>query len=105
MSRFVAIASLTFFVVAACGKAAAAPPFILAAPLSPSVVLPITPREHAREAPPEGWCGETAIQEGLLHLGVWAPQRLINRVGKPAHPDLYSTEADRASRLQCVPRR
>jgi len=90
MSRFVAIASLTFFVVAACGKAAAAPPFILAAP-SP-VVLPITPREHAREAPPEGWCGETAIQEGLLHLGVWAPQRLINKVGKPAHPDLYSTD-------------
>jgi hypothetical protein len=81
MSRFVAIASLTFFVVAACGKAAAAP-----------LVLPIPPREHAREAPPEGWCGETAIQEGLLHLGVWAPQRLINKVGKPAHPDLYSND-------------
>jgi len=91
MSRFVAIASLTFFVVAACGKAAAAPPSASASPSS-SVVLPITPREHAREAPPEGWCGETAIQEGLLHLGVWAPQRLINKVGKPAHPDLYSTD-------------
>jgi hypothetical protein len=84
MSRFVAIASLTFFVVAACGKAAAAPP--------PDVVLPITPREHAAQAPPEGWCGETAIQEGLLHLGVWAPQRLINKAGKPSHPDLYSTD-------------
>ncbi|MDB5220812.1 MAG: hypothetical protein JWO86_8739 [Myxococcaceae bacterium] len=91
MSRFVAVASLTFFVVAACGKASAAPPFVLGAPTTP-VVLPITPREHAREAPPEGWCGETAIQEGLLHLGVWAPQRLINKVGKPAHPDLYSTD-------------
>jgi hypothetical protein len=89
MSRFVAVASLTFFVVAACGKASAAPaPFVLAAP----VVLPIPPREHARERPPEGWCGETAIQEGLLHLGVWAPQRLINKAGRPAHPDLYSTD-------------
>ena len=92
MSRFVAIASLTFFIVAACGKAAAAPPFILAAPSPSPLVLPITPREHAHEAPPEGWCGETAIQEGLLHLGVWAPQRLINKVGRPAHPDLYSTD-------------
>jgi hypothetical protein len=70
MSRFVAVASLTFF----------------------SLTLPIPPRQHAREAPPEGWCGETAIQEGLLHLGVWAPQRLINKVGRPAHPDLYSTD-------------
>lgn len=86
MSRFVAIASLTFFVVAACGKAAAAPPG------APALVLPIAPREHARGAPPEGWCGETAIQEGLLHLGVWAPQRLINRAGRPAHPDLYSND-------------
>ena len=86
MSRFVAIASLTFFVVAACGKAAAAPSE------PPPLVLPIPPREHAHEAPPEGWCGETAIQEGLLHLGIWAPQRLINKVGKPAHPDLYSND-------------
>jgi len=97
MSRFVALASLTFFVVAACGKASAAPVFVLAAPSSspspPSpVVLPIAAREHAHEAPPEGWCGETAIQEGLLHLGVWAPQRVINRAGKPVHPDLYSTD-------------
>jgi hypothetical protein len=88
MSRFVALAALTFVVVAACGKASAAP--------SPSpslpVVLPIAAREHAPEAPPEGWCGETAIQEGLLHLGVWAPQRVINKAGKPVHPDLYSND-------------
>lgn len=86
MSRFVALAALTFVVVAACGRASAAP-----SP-SPPVVLPIAAREHAHEAPPEGWCGETAIQEGLLHLGVWAPQRVINKSGKPVHPDLYSTD-------------
>jgi hypothetical protein len=54
--------------------------------------LPIPARSHAPEAPPEGWCGETAIQEGLLHYGIWAPQRIINKAGKPTHPDLYSTD-------------
>jgi hypothetical protein len=52
----------------------------------------IVPRSQAREAPPEGWCGETAIQEALLHLGMWAPQKLINQAGRPAHPDLYSSD-------------
>jgi hypothetical protein len=55
-------------------------------------VLPIAPRKQAAEAPPSGWCGETAIQEALLHAGVWSPQRLINRAGNPSHPDLYSSE-------------
>jgi hypothetical protein len=55
-------------------------------------VLPIATRKQASDSPPEGWCGETAIQEALLHFGVWAPQRLINRAGKPAHPDLYSND-------------
>ncbi len=54
--------------------------------------LPIPARSQAPESPPAGWCGETAIQEALLHLGMWAPQRLINQAGKPAHPDLYSTD-------------
>jgi hypothetical protein len=54
--------------------------------------LPIPARAHAQEAPPAGWCGETAIQEGLLHVGVWAPQRLINKAGKPTHVDLYATD-------------
>lgn len=54
--------------------------------------MPIGARAHANEAPPSGWCGETAIQEALLYYGVWAPQRAINRAGKPAHPDLYSNE-------------
>ncbi|MDB4938740.1 MAG: hypothetical protein JWP87_5712 [Labilithrix sp.] len=59
---------------------------------APPAALPIPPRSHAPEAPPEGWCGETAIQEGLLHYGVWAPQRIINKAGKPTHPDLYSPD-------------
>jgi len=63
----------------------------VAAP-EPDVVLAIAPREQAKESPPEGWCGETAIQEGLLHLGMWAPQAAINRAGKPTHPDLYSPD-------------
>ena len=57
-----------------------------------TLALPIPARAHAPEAPAAGWCGETAIQEGLLHLGVWAPQRLINKAGKPTHPDLYSPD-------------
>jgi hypothetical protein len=57
-----------------------------------SLVLPIPARGQAKEAPPEGWCGETAIQEALLYYGVWVPQRIVNRAGKPAHPDLYSNE-------------
>jgi hypothetical protein len=54
--------------------------------------LPIPDRKQAAESPPSGWCGETAIQEGLLYLGAWEPQRLINRAGRPLHPDLYSHE-------------
>jgi hypothetical protein len=56
------------------------------------LVLPIAARDQAPDAPPSGWCGETAIQEGLLHMGVWAPQSFINRAGRPSHPDLYSHE-------------
>jgi hypothetical protein len=61
-------------------------------PEGASFVLPIPARAQSPESPPSGWCGETAIQEGLLHLGVWGPQRLIHRAGHPAHPDLYSPE-------------
>ncbi len=57
-----------------------------------ALVLPIPPRSHAAGSPASGWCGETAIQEGLLHAGLWVSQRLINRAGRPAHPDLYSSE-------------
>jgi hypothetical protein len=55
-------------------------------------VLPIPARSQAPGSPRAGWCGETAIQEGLLHAGAWVPQRLINKAGRPAHPDLYSSE-------------
>lgn len=55
-------------------------------------VLPIPARSQATESPADGWCGETALQEALLHLGMWAPQRLINQAGRPVHPDLYSTD-------------
>ena len=77
--------AVAFAFVALCGR----PAEVTAAP---DIALPIPPRGHAPEAPPEGWCGETAIQEGLLTLGLWAPQRLVNRAGKPIHPDLYSSD-------------
>jgi hypothetical protein len=56
------------------------------------VLLSIPARAQASESPPSGWCGETAIQEALLYLGVWAPQRFINQAGHPSHPDLYSPD-------------
>jgi hypothetical protein len=68
----------------------APPPPDLAA--QATLALPIPARDQDQEAPSSGWCGETAIQEGLLYLGAWAPQRVVNRVGRPVHPDLYSPE-------------
>jgi len=59
---------------------------------APPATLPVAPRAQARESPPEGYCGETAIQEGLLLLGVYAAQTHVNRLGRPVHPDLYSNE-------------
>ena len=56
------------------------------------LVLTIPARSQAPESPPAGWCGETAIQEGLLFLGRSVPQSAINRAGRPVHPDLYATE-------------
>lgn len=57
-----------------------------------STTLDIPARKQDLQSPRAGWCGETAIQEALLHLGIWAPQRFINLAGKPVHPDLYSNE-------------
>jgi len=54
--------------------------------------LNVPPRTQAPGHPPEGWCGETAIQEVLLFHGAWFPQKHINAAGRPAHPDLYSDE-------------
>src|SRR5262249_50666376 len=79
-------------------KIASSTPVASAASATPEIavdathVLPIPARNQAKGAPPSGWCGETAIQEGLLHLGVWAPQAFIHHAGKSAHPDLYSKD-------------
>jgi hypothetical protein len=63
-----------------------------------TVLLGIDPRMHALGRPPEGWCGEVAIQEALLYYGVYYPQAEINAAGNPVHPDLYSNEIPRALR-------
>ena len=64
----------------------------LAAAPSASVRLNIPARANAPGHPNEGWCGETAIQEALLHYGAFVPQRLINKAGKPTTPDLYARD-------------
>jgi len=56
------------------------------------VTLAIPDRPQHASSPPSGWCGETAIQEALLHYGVWAPQSLVHAAGKSKHPDLYADE-------------
>lgn len=58
----------------------------------PPAALATTPVAQAPESPKEGWCGEAAIQEGLLALGAYVSQARVNRAGKPAHPDLYASE-------------
>jgi len=63
-----------------------------------NVLLGIAPRIHELGRPPEGWCGEAAIQEALLYYGVYYPQEQINEAGKPVHPDLYSHEIPQALR-------
>jgi hypothetical protein len=67
----------------------AAPSFAASAP---EVTLAIPDRPQAKESPASGWCGETAIQEALMHYGAWVPQKTIHDAGKPLHPDLYSPE-------------
>jgi hypothetical protein len=62
-----------------------------AAPLE-SVLLPIPDRPWAEGAPEEGWCGETSIQMIGLHFGAWFPQAVINRLGRPAHVDLWEED-------------
>lgn len=60
--------------------------------------LNIAARKQAAGHPPEGWCGETAIQEALLHHGAWIPQKQINAAGNPVHPDLYASDVPVALR-------
>ena len=54
--------------------------------------LDIPDRNEAREAPREGWCGEACIQMAALYYGCYAPQSVINKLGQPKHPDLYSDD-------------
>jgi hypothetical protein len=61
-----------------------------------SVRLPIAARAQSAAAPDAGWCGETALQEALLHYGAFVPQQVINRAGRPSHPDLYWGDLPRA---------
>jgi hypothetical protein len=63
-----------------------------------NLLLGIAPRIHALGRPPEGWCGEVAVQEALLYYGIYYPQEQINEAGSPVHPDLYSNEIPRALR-------
>lgn len=72
------------------GAGAVIPGIVVAA------ILAIPDRPQAKESPPSGWCGETAIQEALLHHGVWASQRAIHDAGHSKHPDLYSDELPKA---------
>jgi len=65
---------------------------VLAAPKPTTLLLDVPARKQHGKAPPAGWCGETAIQEALLHFGVWASQRIIHGAGNSVHPDLYSSE-------------
>lgn len=69
---------------------AAPPPRTLGA--GDAVSLNIPDRKHAPGAPEEGWCAESALQQALLYYGAYFPQRHINRIGRPAHPDLYAGE-------------
>lgn len=57
-----------------------------------AVTLGIAARDHDPERPPEGWCGETAIQEAMLYHGVYYPQKAIHAAGRPQHPDLWSND-------------
>jgi hypothetical protein len=57
-----------------------------------SVCLSIADRPSAPGCPPEGWCGESAIQQALMYFGAYLPQKAINAAGRPRHPDLYAEE-------------
>jgi hypothetical protein len=63
-----------------------------------AIYLNIAPREDAPGHPSEGWCAEVAIQEALLSLGAYFPQKIINAAGHPEHPDLYADEIPTALR-------
>ena len=57
-----------------------------------SVQLDVPAIAQEPGCPKEGWCGEAAIQMIGLYHGLYAPQRTINLLGHPSHPDLWSNE-------------
>jgi hypothetical protein len=57
-----------------------------------TVLLPIPDRPWDEGAPDEGWCGETSIQMVALHYGIWAPQPVINSLGRSTHVDLWEED-------------
>ena len=61
-------------------------------PTAEGVSLGIADRAQGPDAPPSGWCGESAIQQAMLFYGAWVPQALINKAGKPRHADLYASD-------------
>ena len=61
-----------------------------------SLEIPDTGQEQRR--PEGGWCGEAAIQMALSYYGAYVSQQVINRAGRPEHPDLYAHEIPRAMR-------
>lgn len=68
-----------------------------ARPFGPGVDLRIPDREWDPERPIDvGWCGETCIQMAMAYFGKEVPQAVINKAGRPAHPDLYEQDIDTA---------
>ncbi|HEX9062707.1 MAG TPA: hypothetical protein VF941_21260, partial [Clostridia bacterium] len=39
-----------------------------------------------------GWCGEDSIKMAAAYFGAYIPQKYINKIANPVHPDLYSND-------------
>lgn len=66
--------------------------FCQTAPLQRTLAWEIPAIAQDPTCPPDGWCGEAAIQMAMMYYGVYAPQKVINAAGHPSHPDLWSNE-------------
>lgn len=67
-------------------------------PPTDSVLLPIADRQWDPAAPPEGWCGETAIQLAAGWYGAFVSQAKVNALGQPKTPDLWEHDVPTALR-------
>jgi hypothetical protein len=54
--------------------------------------MAIPDRKHAPGATPDGWCGETAIQQVMLFHGAFFSQKHINSIGTPKYGGMHSSE-------------